>query len=80
MAFTADEIRQEALRLPPKDRARLAGELLHSLDELPDADREAVDAAWRAEVERRVRELREGKVQTLDGEKVMQELRAQLKR
>jgi putative addiction module component (TIGR02574 family) len=80
MAFTAEQIRQEALRLPPKDRARLAGELIHSLDEVPEADRLAVDTAWRAEVERRVRDMREGRVEMLDGDKVMQELRSRLKK
>ena len=41
---------------------------------------EEVEAAWRAEIERRVKEIDEGKVQLIPGEQVMNELRSQLKR
>jgi len=43
-----------ALRLTVKERAELAAELLASLDGEPDED---VEAAWAAEIERRVRRL-----------------------
>lgn len=41
----------------PEDRARLAGELIESLDELDEVDQAAVDAAWqtvRSWVNRRI--------------------------
>jgi putative addiction module component (TIGR02574 family) len=56
------DIRQEALRLSPKERADLAGDLLESLDGDPDP---GAEAAWQAEVSRRVRELDQGSVQLI---------------
>lgn len=53
----ADDLRERALRLPIKERAALAAELLASLDGEPEAD---VDAAWAAEVEQRARRLLSG--------------------
>ena len=50
----------EALRLTRVDRARVAEELLTSLEE-PDDE---VAAVWATELERRSREVAEGRVQT----------------
>lgn len=44
----------EALKLPTSARARLAAELIASVDGEPDANAEA---AWAAEIDRRVRRL-----------------------
>jgi putative addiction module component (TIGR02574 family) len=44
-----------------------------------EASQEEIDEAWRIEIERRVKEIKEGKVQLIPGEQVMSELRAQLK-
>jgi len=41
---------------------------------------EEIDAIWAEEAERRMQEIREGKVETIDGEQVMRELRARRKR
>jgi putative addiction module component (TIGR02574 family) len=49
MTHTADRLLREALQLTPSDRAKLAAELLSSLDE---QDRD-VKAAWAAEITRR---------------------------
>jgi len=49
-----DELRAAALALPPEERARLARDLLRSLDVPADQD---ADAAWITELERRAREL-----------------------
>ena len=49
MTKHADRVLEEALQLAPNDRARIAAELLSSLDE-QDAD---VKTAWAAEIERR---------------------------
>ena len=53
---------KEALKLPPEARAALAGSLLDSLDQDVDEDAEA---AWHAEIDRRLRELDSGKVKTV---------------
>lgn len=50
---------KEALKLPPELRAALAGSLLDSLDQEVDEDAEA---AWHAEIDRRLRELDSGAV------------------
>lgn len=52
-----------ALQLPERERAKLAHELLRSLDQQEDAD---VDEAWLAEVERRAEELADGSVTPVD--------------
>ena len=54
MERSASDIRRGALQLPPDERADLAGELLESLESELDP---AAEAAWQAEVSRRVREL-----------------------
>ena len=53
------ELLKEAMELPPEARAALAGSLIDSLDDQLDEDAEA---AWDAEIARRIRELDEGKV------------------
>jgi putative addiction module component (TIGR02574 family) len=52
-AMTLEELFKQALQLPTKERAKLAGELLESLDDEPDED---VEAAWNAEIERRLQD------------------------
>jgi len=58
----AKRIADEALKLPVEARAALAGTLLDSLDEEVDEDAEA---AWSAEIAKRVRELEDGTVKTV---------------
>ncbi|MGZ5437920.1 MAG: addiction module protein [Pyrinomonadaceae bacterium] len=77
MAANFDDIIKDALSLPPGARAMLADHLLESLDW---EKQDEVDAAWAEEAERRMQEIRDGKVQTIDGEQVMRELRARRKR
>lgn len=50
---------QDALKLPPEVRAALAGTLIESLDDPVDEDAEA---AWAAEIARRLADLDGGKV------------------
>jgi putative addiction module component (TIGR02574 family) len=68
---------REALRLPPKARADIAGTLLHSLDEPDDAH---VETAWAAEIERRLKEVQSGRVKLIPWEKARRSLWAGLKR
>jgi putative addiction module component (TIGR02574 family) len=71
MPLSNEQIKAEALRLPVRERALLAEELISSLDEDDD-----VEAAWTEEIERRVAEVREGRVELVDAEEVMARLRA----
>jgi len=59
MQDPVDKIIEDALELDEKQRARIAHELLTSLDGKRD---EGVEEAWDAEISRRVAEVREGKV------------------
>ena len=65
------ELWSEASALSEKDRADLAGLLIASLEAQPDHE---VDAAWAAEIERRVSELDTGAVQGIPWEHVRQRL------
>jgi len=55
--MTGEDVLSNALALPAPERARLAHELLISLDEAEDP--EAAEA-WLAEIDRRAREVIEG--------------------
>ena len=72
---TARDVRARALELPRSERARLARELLLSLDE-PLDDRAEVEAAWQDEAERRLREVDEGSAKLVDWETVRREVLA----
>jgi len=50
MTRNADRLLEEALQLAPTDRAKIAAELLSSLEDRDDD----VNAAWAAEIARRV--------------------------
>ena len=75
MARRIEELYREAVELPEKDRAELAGLLLESLESDPDPD---VELAWSEEIERRVREIESGKVRMIPWEQVRAELHARL--
>jgi putative addiction module component (TIGR02574 family) len=60
--MAAPDVLTEILRLPAEERARLALELLRSLDGTPDAD---AAAAWDAEIERRGAEVDAGTAETM---------------
>ena len=62
--MSVDELLAQVLRLPRQERARVAEQLLSSLEE----SEEEVAAAWAIELERRSREVAEGRVQTIDWE------------
>ena len=71
---TTEELLAEVLRLPRAERARVVEELLSSLEEPADD----VAAAWAAELERRSREVAEGRVQTVAWETVRTEILREL--
>ncbi len=72
----AEVLAQHLLTLPPHDRARLAELLLASL-EGEDAE---VEAAWTAEIERRVAELDQGAIEAIAAEEVFAALERRLGR
>lgn len=64
---SAEKIIEDALELDEKDRARVAHELLRSLDDAEDAG--AVEA-WTDELRRRLREVEDGSVELLSLDEV----------
>jgi putative addiction module component (TIGR02574 family) len=71
MPATLDQLKADAMRLPTRERAELAKLLLSSLD--PEA--EEVEAAWKAEVGRRVDEILSGRAAGKPAEQLFAELR-----
>jgi putative addiction module component (TIGR02574 family) len=61
---STEELLVELLRLPRTERARLAEEVWSSLEE----SEEQIVAAWASELERRSRDVAEGRVQTVSWE------------
>jgi putative addiction module component (TIGR02574 family) len=72
MSVTAEKIAVEALALPAEDRAFLARQLIASLDSTVDADAET---QWHEVIDRRSREIEEGKVSCRPVEQVVQDIR-----
>jgi len=70
------QILRAAMELPPDSRAMLAGHLLESLDQ---PEQMEIDAAWSEEIERRIRDVDEGRVKLIPGEEVLAELRSRFK-
>lgn len=71
MSVTVEELLKQALKLDPKARAELAALILESV---PTESPEEVEAAWEAEIRRRVKELESGSVQTIPWEEVREKL------
>ena len=65
MAPAATDLLSNALALPVRERAKIAHELLLSLDDGADDD---ANEAWVAELERRASEIRSASVPTEDWE------------
>ncbi len=64
---TREDLLVAALKLPLKERAALADHLLRSLDELPEPERKKL---WLEVADRRLQELREGKVREIPADEV----------
>ncbi|MFH0823434.1 MAG: addiction module protein [Pseudomonadota bacterium] len=71
MSPVCNEIEEQAKKLPPEERARLAESLLKSLR--PEGLAE-VEAAWEHEIEKRVAAFRRGEEDLIDGVAVLAEL------
>ncbi len=75
MTAKAARVLQDALQLPPKTRADIAGTLLESLDAPAD---KGVEEAWAKEIERRIREVESGRVKLVPWSEVRRGLRKRL--
>lgn len=73
MPDTTSELAQRGKRLPREDRERLVDELLASLNEPAVAQ---LDAAWSAEIERRLAAYDRGEIQALSADEVFAKARA----
>jgi putative addiction module component (TIGR02574 family) len=71
MTQDATELLKKALTLPVAERAELAGSLIESLDATQD---ESVEVAWDEEIDRRMRDLNSGRVQTVSLEEARRRL------
>ena len=76
MNARARRVLDEALVLPPGDRAVIAAELEASLD---DASAEEVEKAWTEELTKRLREVREDRIKAIPAEKVLRDARKRLR-
>lgn len=72
-----DEIAAQAMKLPLRDRVRLAQRLVSSVEDQTETD---VETLWAAEAERRLEELRTGKVQGVEAEEAFRKAQQALKR
>jgi len=75
VADPASKLEAKALKLPPEERARLAEQLISSLDHEADPDSEEL---WIREAERRLAELESG-VDAISAERVIEKARSSLR-
>jgi putative addiction module component (TIGR02574 family) len=71
MTRNSQKLLKEAMEMPAKDRALIAQRLIWSLDGPPDRD---VEAAWKKEIDRRLRRFRRGTVQMVPWETIRDRL------
>jgi len=74
MSQATQALESAALLLPPEERARLAERLLASLDIDPE-----IEAAWAAEVEKRLADWDAGLVDAVPWDEVRKQMQAVLK-
>ena len=73
--MTIEQVENEALKLNPQARARLAEKLLRSLDDLP---AEEIEQLWAQEAVRRDAEIDSGGASLRDAEDVFRDARTRL--
>ena len=69
-----NELISEAMSLPVEVRTLLVNKLLESLNP-PDKE---IDELWAKEAEKRVKDIRAGKVKTIPGEEVFKKIRRKI--
>jgi putative addiction module component (TIGR02574 family) len=72
MPLTLEQLTAEAMQLPVESRVLLADRLVESLDS---AELDEIQRLWTAEAIRRRDEIRSGRVKSIPGEQVMEEVR-----
>jgi putative addiction module component (TIGR02574 family) len=77
MQTLLEKVTDDAMKLSVQERARLARQLLLSLDPEDEAE---VEAAWEAEIEHRVQEIKAGRAQGRPAEQVFADIRARYRR
>lgn len=77
MSSNLDQLTADAMKLPLRDRVQLAQRLVSTLEDEIEADTEAL---WFVEAERRLEELRSGKVQGVNADDAFRTAREALKR
>ena len=74
MSVSAEKV-AEVLALPPQDRAYLARQLISSLEDAVDSD---AQEQWNEVIDRRSRDIEEGRVECRPVEDVLRDIRARL--
>ena len=77
MSINLDQLTADAMKLPLRDRVQLAQRLVLTIDDEIENDTETL---WFAEAERRLAELRSGKVKGIESEDAFRTAREALKR
>ena len=77
MSSNLDQLTADAMKLPLRDRVQLAQRLVSTLDHEVENDTEQL---WFAEAERRLEELRRGKVEGIESDEAFRSAREALKR
>ena len=77
MSTNLDQLTADAMKLSLRDRVQLAQRLVSTIDDEFEVDTEAL---WFTEAERRLDELRSGKVMGIDSEDAFRTAREALKR
>lgn len=71
MEKSSQAILDEALKLPSKERAVVAEQLIQSLDPIQETE---VELAWQQEIQRRLTEVESGEAKTIPWEEVQNRL------
>jgi putative addiction module component (TIGR02574 family) len=75
MSTQFDRVAADAMKLPVRDRVRLAQQLVSTIDEESESK---VEELWFDEAERRLEELRTGKVEGIDADEAFRMARENL--
>lgn len=78
MAPAVAEVERALLALAPDERAAVIERGLLSLDDVDDTDQGEIDAAWLAEINRRVDGYGSGDTELVDADEHFEQLRAKL--
>jgi putative addiction module component (TIGR02574 family) len=75
MSTQFDRVVADAMKLPVRDRVRLAQQLVSTIDDQSESE---VEELWFQQAERRLEELRSGKVEGIDADEAFRMAREDL--